>query len=157
MSKEWFEAFMAKAILTTKGPSPENRRQFHQRCTAHHTFQGDIDVQVHSHRSGCHGFCGAAQAQGAYPNKPIRLLVPFAAGGTTDLIARVIAEPLSRELGQSVVVENKGGGGGSMAQPKRRAKPDGYNLGIATVSTTATNPAINPKIPTTSPPTSRPS
>ena len=53
--------------------------------------------------------CSAAQAQSAYPNKPIRLLVPFAAGGTTDLIARVIAEPLSRELGQPVVVENKVG------------------------------------------------
>ena len=85
----------------------------------------------------------AAFAQGNYPNQPIKLIVPFAPGGSTDLAARLIAEYGGRELGQTIVVENKAGAGGSLGMEfVAKAKPDGYTLGMATVSTHGSNPAV---------------
>ena len=84
----------------------------------------------------------------SYPQRPIKLQVPFAAGGTTDLVARIVADPLGKLLGQPVVVENKPGGGGSVSAAEiSRAQPDGYTIGLANVATTAANPAINPRTP----------
>ena len=79
-----------------------------------------------------------AQAQVAYPDHPIDLIVPFAPGGTSDVIARIAAQDMSAALGQSIVIENIGGAGGAVALAKAaRAKPDGYTFVIGNAGTNA--------------------
>jgi tripartite-type tricarboxylate transporter receptor subunit TctC len=90
----------------------------------------------------------AATAQEAYPSKPIRLIVPFAAGGITDVMGRLVARGLSEELKQPVVVENKAGASGAIgAQLVARGPKDGYSLLLGTVSTQVVNPLLYKKLP----------
>ena len=89
----------------------------------------------------------AALAQ-AWPNKPVRLVIPFPAGGATDIIGRTVAQKLSAALGQQVVVDNKPGAGGTIgADLVAKAAPDGYTILMATSSTHSIGPALNPKMP----------
>jgi tripartite-type tricarboxylate transporter receptor subunit TctC len=83
----------------------------------------------------------------AYPSKPVKLVVGFAPGGAADYVARSISEPLGRALGQTVIVENKAGGGSSIAANSvAKATPDGYTILIASPSSISVNPTLNPKI-----------
>jgi len=91
-------------------------------------------------------FSGAASSQ-TYPSRPVRVIVPFAAGGSTDVIARAVSEALGRELGQPVVIDNKGGAGGAIGTMEMvRAAPDGHTLLMVSSSNTAAVPAMNPKV-----------
>ena len=91
---------------------------------------------------------GTSHAQGAWPNKPVRIVVPFAAGGTTDILARAIAGELSRAFGQQFIVENKPGAGGNVGSDLvAKSAPDGYTLLMGTVGTHAINQALYPKLP----------
>ena len=82
------------------------------------------------------------------PAKPLRLVVPFPPGGATDITARVMTEPLSRILGQSVIVENRAGAGGSIGMSEvAKSAPDGFTLGVATLSTHGVNPSVYKKLP----------
>ncbi len=90
---------------------------------------------------------GAAQAQ-TYPNKPIRLLVPFAPGGSSDIVSRSFAAEMAKTLGQTVVVESKPGGAGNIAMMEAKGSlPDGYTIILGHVGTLAVNPAMFAKLP----------
>jgi len=94
------------------------------------------------------GFLTGAAASEAYPIKPLRLLVPFAAGSGVDALAQVLSKKLSEKLGQPVLVENRPGAGGVIAATQgARAAPDGYTLLLATSTTHSLGPASNPKLP----------
>jgi tripartite-type tricarboxylate transporter receptor subunit TctC len=87
-------------------------------------------------------------AQAAYPDRPIRLIVPWAPGGSTDVLARLVAEKLTLSLGQPVIVENKPGASGNIGTDLvAKAKPDGYTLLVSLGNTHVVNPAIYPKMP----------
>ena len=89
---------------------------------------------------------GAASAQSDWPAKPVRIVVPFAAGGTTDITARVIADELTKAVKQSFVVDNKGGAGGNVgAAEVARAAPDGYTFLMGTPGTQAINQFLYPE------------
>ena len=89
-----------------------------------------------------------ASAQAAWPSKPVRIVVPFAAGGTTDILARALAPEFQRAFGQPFIVDNKAGAGGNTgAAEVARATPDGYTLLMGTVGTHAINPSVYPKMP----------
>jgi len=89
----------------------------------------------------------SAPAAAQYPTKPITVIVPFAAGGPTDVVARLIGEHMSRTLGQTLVVENVGGAGGTIGMTRvAQAVPDGYTIGVGNMGTQSAAPALYPSL-----------
>jgi tripartite-type tricarboxylate transporter receptor subunit TctC len=87
----------------------------------------------------------AVHAQGAFPNKPLRIIVPYPPGGVTDIMGRLAAEAMARHLGQTIVVENRAGAGGNIgAMAAAQAEPDGYTLFLGTMATQGVNPILYP-------------
>ena len=98
--------------------------------------------------SGIAWFAAAAHAETAWPTRQIRILVGYAAGGSTDVTARIIGQALSQRLGQPVIIENRPGAGGNLAaEATAKADPDGYTLLMATSTTFATNPSLYKSLP----------
>ena len=93
-------------------------------------------------------FCGTATAQDKWPSKPITYVVPFPAGGTTDILARLISQKLGPALGTTVIVENRTGAGGNIGSDfVSKAAPDGYTILGGTISSHAINVSLYPKLP----------
>lgn len=93
--------------------------------------------------AGLSGPSGSARAQAPYPSRPITLVVPFAAGGSTDVVARLIAQKMGQGLGQQIIVENVAGAGGNVGAARvAKADPDGYQILMGTVATHALNPLM---------------
>jgi tripartite-type tricarboxylate transporter receptor subunit TctC len=91
---------------------------------------------------------GTADAQAPYPTRPVRIIVPFVAGGTTDIFARLVGEKLSQSLGQQFIIDNRGGAGGNIgADAVAKADPDGYTLVMGTVGTHAINASLYARMP----------
>ena len=91
---------------------------------------------------------GLQSAQAAYPERPVRMIVPFPPGGANDIVARMVAQRLAEQWGKPVVVDNRAGAGGNIGiETGARANPDGYTLTIGSNSTLATNVVLEPSLP----------
>ena len=96
---------------------------------------------------GAAAFPFGARAEAEYPTRPITLIVPYAAGGGNDVLARGVAEPMGKTLGQAVVIENHGGAGGSLGTRQvAKSAPDGYTLGLGGTGTLAVDPTLYPNV-----------